>query len=207
LAKANEKAMGSSPAKVENRALCFAGKLLTLWHRAIRERSLMTFQERRQRAALLRHHAEEARDRLGAAYQAKDYETALACLQEIDELKRELRSLKRAASAQVQRSHAGNRPRLGSTAVLFGPVPLPKPDADEGRFDPAYSFAIADVQGMPADPDIRLRVQDRKEHARQAARLYALAENVTTATARSHVLAQADEHARLAGSVAAAADD
>jgi hypothetical protein len=50
-------------------------------------------------------------------------------------------------------------------------------------------------QDAPADPELR----DRNQHARQAARLYALAVNVTTATARSHVLALADEHARLAG--------
>jgi hypothetical protein len=36
--------------------------------------------------------------------------------------------------------------------------------------------------------------------AREAARLYALAVNVTTATARSRILARADEPARLAAS-------
>lgn len=85
--------------------------------------------------------------------------------------------------------------------VPFGPgfLTILKSDADESRFDPVSSFAIASGQDTtPADPEIRLRVQDRKEHACEAARLYALAANVTTAIARSRVVARADEYARLA---------
>ena len=45
----------------------------------------------------------------------------------------------------------------------------------------------------------RKTIGDRKEHAREAARLRSLAATVTTAAAKARIFAQVQEHARLAG--------
>ena len=43
------------------------------------------------------------------------------------------------------------------------------------------------------------KIEDQKEHAREAVRLRSLAHTVTTAATKARVLQQAAEHARLAG--------
>ena len=46
---------------------------------------------------------------------------------------------------------------------------------------------------------IRLSAEDREFHQREVLRLRALAETITTPAVRAHVLAQAEEHARVSG--------